>query len=37
MSDRCSDCSHCQRNGYCDIKEDIVNPSNKACPEFEEN
>lgn len=32
----CAECKHC-KNGYCDIYDKKVNPSSKACPEYEEN
>lgn len=33
--DKCTNCRHCDINGYCEIKEKTVNP-NSTCPEFEE-
>lgn len=32
----CADCRHCDREGYCEIKDTKVKPDH-TCPEFEEN
>lgn len=36
MYETCADCRHCNKDGYCELKEKYVN-SNSSCPEFEEN
>ncbi len=32
----CSDCKHCNKEGYCDVYDKNVNPNSRPCPEFEE-
>ena len=34
-NDHCSDCKHCDRDCYCDVKDDKVSP-NGYCGEFRE-
>ena len=37
MNNTCSDCRFCDINGYCTLKEKDVNPTSKACSDYEEN
>ena len=34
--DTCGDCEHCDKDCFCDVVDRTVNPSSRACPEFQE-
>jgi hypothetical protein len=34
--EKCGDCKHCNGNGYCEDRDQQVDPNGPTCSEFEE-